>query len=418
MAGTASGGAVEQGGTAGNLADQTMAGGGATAGGGSAALGGQASGGDAGSGGAPARAFVHPGILENQATLDFVKAKIGASAEPWKSALAKAKASKFGQSGYTPHPRAVVECGPVSNPDLGCTDEKDDSMAAYTHALLWAYTGDEASAKKAIEIMNAWSAVITDHTNSNAPLQSAWAAEVFPRAAEIIRYTYSGWAETDVAQFGKMLHDVYLPQVVNGSGANGNWETSMIEATLNIAIFNDDWASFDHGVAMWHQRVPAYIYANGDGATPVPPPRGNKTGAALTKYWYDQSVMMVGLAQETCRDLGHVQYGLAGIINAAETARLQGVDLYGSEAARLRAGLEFHAKFLNGAAVPANLCGGTLSAVTPDPMWEIALNHFVGRRGETLPETQTLVNKIRPTGADHHMGWETLTHAGTGAGGL
>ena len=149
----------------------------------------------------------------------------------------------------------------------------------------------------------------------------------------------------------------------------------------------------------------------------MPPPRGNKTGAALTKYWYDQTVMMDGLAQETCRDLGHVQYGLAGIINAAETARLQGVDLYGSEAPRLRAGLEFHAKFLNGAAVPANLCGGTLSSVSPNPMWEIALNHFVGRRGEALPETQMLVNEIRPTGTDHHMGWETLTHAETAAGG-
>jgi hypothetical protein len=37
--------------------------------------------------------------------------------------------------------------------------------------------------------MDAWLATITDHTNSNAPLQSAWAGSVWPRAAEIIRYT-------------------------------------------------------------------------------------------------------------------------------------------------------------------------------------------------------------------------------------
>ena len=34
------------------------------------------------------------------------------------------------------------------------------------------------------------------------------------------------------------------------------------------------------------------------------------------------------------------------------------------------------------------------------------------------PETLTLVQSMRPTGATHHMAWETLTHAGTGAVGL
>ncbi len=107
--------------------------------------------------------------------------------------------------------------------------------------------------------MNAWSAVLTAHTNRNAPLQSAWAAEVFPRAAEIIRYTYTGWPADEVARFGKLLHDVYLPQVVNGSASNGNWEISMIEATLNIAVFNDDRPSFDQGLKMWRERTPAYL---------------------------------------------------------------------------------------------------------------------------------------------------------------
>jgi hypothetical protein len=238
---------------------------------------------------------------------------------------------------------------------------------------------------------------------------------VFPRAAEIIRYTYSGWPAEEVARFGKMLSDVYLPKVVAGSGSNGNWETSMIEATLNIGVFNDDRATFEQGLKMWRERTPAYAYISKDGPTPVPPPRGNKTsGAALVGYWYGQSVMIDGLAQETCRDMGHVQYGIAGIINAAETAHLQGVDLYGEQAARLQALLEFHAKYLNGAAVPSTLCGGALTDNAPNPTWEIALNHFVTRKGGALPETQKLVQKLRPTGTDHHVGWETLTHANVG----
>jgi hypothetical protein len=280
---------------------------------------------------------------------------------------------------------------------------------------LYAYTGNQANAKKAIEIMNAWSALIKDHTNSNAPLQSAWTAQVMPRAAEIIRYTYAGWPTDEVARFGKMLSDVYLPKVVNGSSSNGNWETSMVEATMNIGIFNDDRTSFDKAVKMWRERVPAYGYIASDGPTPNPPPRGNKTGAALVKYWYDQSVMMVGLAQETCRDLGHTQMGFSGIINAAETARVQGVDLYGAERERLEAMLEFHAKLLNGAPIPSDLCGGALNSLKPEPMWEIALNHFHTRLGDALPETQKLVQSIRPTATTHHMDWETLTHADVGA---
>jgi hypothetical protein len=362
----------------------------------------------------PRAPFVHPGILVNAAMLDVVRAKIAARQEPWTSALVAAQASRFGRLDYAPHPRAIVDCGSYSKPDNGCTDEKDDALAAYTHALLWAYTGSAASAQKSIEIMNAWAAVLKDHTNRNAPLQAAWAAELFPRAAEIIRHTHAGWAAGDAARFGALLRDVYLPKVVNGSASNGNWEISMIEAALNIAVFDDDRAGFERAVRMWRERAPAYIYLASDGPAPVPPPRGNARGGSLAAYWYDQTAFFDGLGQETCRDLHHVQFGLAGLINTAETAFIQGVDLYAEQDQRLRAGLELHARYLNGAAVPDSLCGGSLHDGTPSPMWEIAFNHFATRRGEPLPETERLLPKIRPTATDHHMAWETLTHAGVG----
>ena len=363
----------------------------------------------------PRSGFVHPGILVSQPMLDFVHAKLAASAEPWATALAAAKQSSYASLTYTPHPIAVVDCGSYSNPDIGCTDEKNDADAAYIQALLWVHTGDESYAKKAIEIMNAWSSTITDHTNSNAPLQSAWVAEVFPRAGEIIRATYPGWAAADIAQFASMLKHVYLPKVQNGSGSNGNWELSMIEAVMNIGIFTDDTATFNQALTMWRARVPAYLYMTSDGATPVPPPTNPKTGSALVTFWYDQSTYVDGLCQETCRDLGHVQYGLAAMINAAETALIQDVDLYGEQQARLVAALEFHANYLRGATVPAWLCGGTLTAVKFDPMWEIAVNELGNVRGEGLPNAAALVAANRPTGTDHHMAWETLTHAQIGA---
>ena len=204
-----------------------------------------------------------------------MKAKIAAGEEPWKSAFTATSASSYASATNTPAPVANVVCGPSSNPDVGCSDEKNDATAAYTQALLWYLTGDEAYAKSSIHIMNAWSSTLQHHTNSNAPLQSAWVGSVFPRAAEIIRYSNAGWSAADVAQFGAMLENVYLPEVIHGAPKeNGNWELSMAEATIAIGVFLDDRATFDKGLALWRARVPAYVYMTTDGATPVLPPGG------------------------------------------------------------------------------------------------------------------------------------------------
>src|SRR5439155_5126786 len=267
------------------------------------------------------------------------------------------------------------------------------------------------------QIMDAWSGTITDHTNSNAPLQSAWVASVFPRAAEIIRHTSTSWPADKAGRFADMLRRVYLPKIINGSpNSNGNWELSMIEGMTAIAVFNDDHTTFSKATSMWAKRVPAYFYLRSDGSLPVPPPGGDKnTKDKLIKYWQGQTTFVDGLSQETCRDLGHTQYGLAATINAAETARHQGVDLFGSQAHRLTAAMEFHANYLVGASVPNWLCGGTLKAVKGLPTWEIAYNHFHTVLGTALPKTEKLIQaKLRPTGVDHHMDWETLTTAGTG----
>src|SRR5437763_1870731 len=132
--------------------------------------------------------FYHPGILVNRAQLDFIKAKVAAGAQPWKAAFEAAKADPIGALDYKPHAWQTCECGPFSKPDLGCKDEQRDSAAAYTQALLWYITGNKTYAENAIKIMDAWSYTLTGgHKNSNGPVQAAWCAEEFPRAAEIIR---------------------------------------------------------------------------------------------------------------------------------------------------------------------------------------------------------------------------------------
>ena len=379
---------------------------------------------------APARprTFQHPGVLVNRAQLDLVKAHVRAGAEPWKSAFENARGSRWAALDWTPKPRAVVECGPYSRPDVGCQEEKNDAAAAYLHALLWVLTEDESHARKSIEILNAWSAVVRDHTNHNAPLQAAWTASVFPRAAEIVRHTYDGWAAADVERFAAMLKDVYLAEFAEGSAnTNGNWELSMIEAIVAIAVFTDDRPLFDRGLEMWRRRVPAYFYVTSDGESPVPAP-ADDTPEKVVKRWYGQARMVEGLCQETCRDFGHTQYGIAAAVNTAETALHQGVDLYETEARRLTAALELHARFLLGETAPEWLCNGKLD-LRMLPTWEIAYNHFAIRARRPLPLTaQLLRERVRldadgsdtsaPRGSPHHILWETLTHAGVGRAGL
>ncbi|MFF7522741.1 alginate lyase family protein [Streptomyces pseudovenezuelae] len=355
--------------------------------------------------------FVHPGVTVSQGQLDFTRSKVNAGAQPWKGAFDQMLASKYADLNRTPKPRAVVECGSYSNPNYGCTDEREDAIAAYTDALAWYITRDERYARKAIQLMDAWSAVITDHTNSNAPLQTGWAGSSWPRAAEIIKYTYSGgWANS--GRFATMLRTVYLPETSNGSNSNGNWELSMMEAAVGISVFLEDKTSYDKAMAKFRTRTAAYVYLDSDGELPKTVPSQNlNTRDKIVGYWQGQSTFVTGLTQETCRDLTHTGYGISAISHVAETSRIQGQDLYGTDVGeRLRQALGFQAKYELGAAVPSWLCGGSLK-LGLGPVTEVGYNALHNRLGMGMTNTQALTERNRPAGSNNlFVAWETLTH--------
>ena len=359
--------------------------------------------------------FIHPGILVNRAQLNLIKQRVAAGTEPQKTAFAALLASPLADLNYTPSPRATIECGPNSKPDLGCKDERRDCTAAYSQALAWVVTGNEKYARNAIRIMNAWANTLTGgHINENGPVQAAWTASVWPRAAEIIRGTSEFWAKEDIARFKKMLVTQYVPSLVDGCDENGNKELAMSEALIAIGVFNDNRILFADGVRMWRGRTPAYIYLTTDGPRPVAPPNGLPSSA----QWGNKSKQppfVDGLLQESMRDTHHPAMAFASMVNAAETARQQGVDLYAEQGARITAALEFQAQFLapNHVPLPPNL------EMALEPTWEIAFNHFHTRLGVALPKMAAVIPTNRPTGADlNHMVWETLTHGDIGAVGL
>jgi Alginate lyase len=355
--------------------------------------------------------FVHPGVNLSTAQLDFVRAKVQANTQPWKAAYDQMTASTYASLSRTPKPRATVECGPVSNPDNGCTDERQDAIAAYTDALAWYINRDDRYAQKAIQIMDAWSAVLQNHTNDNAPLQTAWSGASWPKAAEIIKHVYTNWPNQP--RFDTMLRTVYLPEIINGDNRTGNWDLTMMEASVSISVYLDDLADYNKAIAKYLVRVPAYIYLSSDGALPKTVPAQNlNTRDKIVGYWQGQGTFVTGLTQETCRDFVHTGYGISSVGHVYETARIQGQDLYPQVGERLRQALGFQSTYeIQAAPVPSSICGGSVTRGL-GPITEVGFNALNTRKGVAMAHTQTLTENQRPAGTNSlFVAWETLTNA-------
>ena len=293
-----------------------------------------------------ALAWKHPGIGVSQDQLDATRAAYQAGNPVIVDQVNKAKNSNYGSTGYSvkgPWPGGVNQCGSNSNPNHGCQNADDDSNAAYVQALLWYMTGNQTYANNAIEIMNTYAASFKGYagTNglpcpsgtdcSNGPLQSGWDAEKWPRAAEIVRYgktsggATSGWSSADITAFSNMLKKLYQPVIQNGSGVNGNWDMTMIDGTMQIAVFTENSALVDQARTLWKGRVPDLFYLQPkDGSNHASSPRGNPS-------WFGQTVFNSttnNVGQETCRDLRHMEDSIASTLLTAETDWIQGGELY------------------------------------------------------------------------------------------
>jgi hypothetical protein len=369
------------------------------------------------------QSFTHPGIMHKKADLDFVKAKIKANQQPWKNAhdnflTAKADAYQsitpkpYSSLSYIHHPYESVDCGSFNKPNVGCNDMVYDGMAAYSLAINFYLTDDKKYATKAIEIIEAWASKYMKNTESNARLVVSWATPWYVNAAEILRYTTnSGWTTTNTKNFNALLEKFKTYIFWENRPAN-NWMMSSIESRLAIAVFQDDRTAFNNAVTKWKQRVKTYIYQTSDGKTPIPP--DGEDDAFVAKIWRDSNAStdyVNGLCMETCRDISHTKLGFTSLMNGAEIAWSQGVDLFNIEKKRISDFLELHSNWMMGGKVPSNICGGKLELVSEEA-FEIAYNQLHDRLKIDLPKTKTMLEKNRPNSANRWVTkWETLMYA-------
>jgi hypothetical protein len=271
------------------------------------------------------KVFVHPGIAQSREDLEFLKRKVLAGEQPWKDAFDRLK--KATDTTFKPQPFTHISVGAYGANGRGGTELFKSANASYDNALLWYITGNRVYADKAIEILNAWSPVLWDFDDNNAKLNVGLTAYYFLNAAEILKYTASGWKPEAMEQFKRMILTVYYPTIKDFfTEANGNWDASMINAMLCIGVFTDNQAIFNRAVERFYHGP-------------------NNSG--ITKYIYPS-----GQIQETTRDWGHVQLGLGEFEKAAQVAWTQGIDFYSAAGNRLALGYEYAAKYMLGGDVP------------------------------------------------------------------
>lgn len=326
--------------------------------------------------------FTHPGMLHGAEDLERIRRNVKAGVEPWAGAWRAFLAQRTLDKDYRPHPLEVVGRGVGS---VGQRNISNDATAAYNNAIAWTVSGDEAYAKKAIEILNAWAGTCKTVNGKDAVLCAGIYGYKLVNAAEIIRSTYKKWPEQEIEQFKRMMQTAFYPVIQDFSPfANGNWDTACLPTVMSLGIFLDDRAMFDRAVAY-------FMDGAGDGT--------------LTHYIVNEA----GQCQESGRDQGHTQVGIGHLASACEIGWHQGLDMYGFANRRLLQGFEYTAQYNLGGAVPFEVnydrtgkynfpALSALSRYRLAPLYEMVYHHYQNRMGIAAPFTAQAAAR-RPEGS-------------------
>jgi len=262
-----------------------------------------------------ADAYTHPCIPNTLDELNTIKSNL--DKEPWKSGYAKLANTSTAKLDWTMD-------GPYANVsragsyDANLTPWQNSMNAVYNLSRMWFFTGNEAYAQKAHDILIAWATTNTLFNGNEAGLALGDHALSFAGGASILRGTWPGWTAADTTTVQNYFLNVLWPNCqanskITGPGNKGDIQK---EAAIAIAVFCDDTAKFT-------QVVNLFRTYNGSGL-------GN--------------TLPTGQLSETGRDAGHAFGALNGLAFVAEVAYKQGVDLFSELDNRLLACGEYYSR--------------------------------------------------------------------------
>jgi fibronectin type 3 domain-containing protein len=260
---------------------------------------------------APAGAFTHPCIPASVQDLDAIKANL--DKQPWKQGFAILSSAS---------PLDYKMRGPFTevtrNPNLHLAEWSGDMTIVYNFARMWYFTGNNAYAQKAHDILIAWAKTQTIMGGNQAGLALGDLAMAYGGGASILRGTWPGWTDADTATVKNYFLNVLWPACAASVKVVGpaNKGDLNLEAGIAIATFCDDIDKFNF-VIDTYRTYP---------------------GAGLP------NILPTGEMGETGRDAGHAYGGLLGKAFVAEVAWKQGIDLFSEGDNRLLACAEYYCR--------------------------------------------------------------------------
>ena len=268
-------------------------------------------------------ALIHPGGWHSEEDLTTIRESIRDRKEPWITGWDLAK-NEGPDLNYRANVSSVI---------TGRGDLQNQGEAAYRLTMKWVASGDQRYATTAINVINDWVRTVDrfeldrDHT-----LRLGIGSNNMAQAAEILAHGFNGeagWNQGDVRAAQRWFKDkIYDPLTNTGPLRSSNFGTACLSGNMSMAIFCDD-------SNMLNAQVEAYKFGYRD---------TDDGCCGVSQYIFSPT----GQAFETQRDQGHVQGGIAHLVETALSAWNQGVDLVSFENNRLLAGVEYHARYNSG----------------------------------------------------------------------
>lgn len=338
-----------------------------------------------------AQEFIHPGVLHTTKEMERMRQQVQEKEYPAYGSYLLLEEHKCSQADYKPEgPFQVIS----RDGEYRHTKSKmeADFSAAYQNALMWVITRRETHARKSLDILTAYANILTTIPETNdAPLLAGLEGFKIIYALEVLKYTYHKITDDELRNIIRMFKETFIPVLDNFYNrkpyTNGNWGPIVTKTYMAAAIFFDDREMYDKAKNFY-----LHVHDNG----------------TIRHYISGET----GQIQESGRDQGHCMLGIGAMATICELAWQQGDDLYAALDNRLLKGYEYAAKYNLGYDVPfrtwTDITGKynnwtQISDVGRGkfiPVFEIVYNHYVSRRGLSMPYVEEVLQKIRPEGYD------------------
>lgn len=403
----------------------------------------------------PNPGFVHPGLLHTSEDFARIKRQVAAGDPNVLEALKVLQEAEYAQSNC----RAPGVCDTIFRGGGHSENYISASRAAtiaYQNALRWHIEGNDANARKAVEVLNAWAAgCVAVSGDSNRSLAFGLNGYAFAQAAELMR-DYHGWSREDFNAFCQWMLDIWYrgsldfllrrhDTWLNSSRPNmgprpghywSNWGLCNVLNLMSIGVLCDD-------VTIYNQGVSFFKY-NHNGSTD---PEGSNylsnhglneyIGNLVPRLTEDDrcSLGEWGQMQESGRDQGHSLLAVGLASDVCQVAWNQGDDLFSIMDNRLAKGIEYVAAYNFGEVddlpfYPYHYASASTAwnRVTPQdsissngrgglrPIWGRIVAHYQGVKGIPMPYAVKAMQAVGPdwggkgsvSGGYDHMGYTIL----------